>query len=72
MEQTSSKSAGAVASSGVASLNNPKLKKSLSVVEAENGYVITEHFNGLGGGGQHIAADLDAANEIIKAYFAKE
>jgi hypothetical protein len=71
MNQTSSPIGGAVASSG-SSLNNPKLKKSLSVVEAENGYVVSEHFNGLGGGGQHIAADLDAAHEIIKAYFAKE
>ena len=52
---------------------NAKQKKSLSVIEAENGFIVNEHFNGLlGSSGQHIAPDLNAAHEIIKAYFAKE
>jgi len=47
-------------------------KNSLSVVQAENGFIVNEHFNGMGSGGQHIAPDLETVNEIIKAYFAKE
>jgi len=57
--------------SGLTSLN-AKPKNSLSVVQAENGFIVNEHFNGMGSGGQHIAPDLETVNEIIKAYFAKE
>jgi hypothetical protein len=57
---------------GALSALNGKQKKSISVSEVENGFVVSEHWNGSGYGGQHIAADLDAAHEIIKAYFAKE
>jgi hypothetical protein len=65
---SSSPSAGVVGGAYV----NAKQKNSLSVVEAENGFIVNGHFNGIGSGGQHIAADLDVAHEIIKGYFAKE